>query len=55
MIDLCRLKMIGEFGVVELSEKASIFYQGNTMISVTRPPTKTKQKRDEREREKREK
>lgn len=28
--------------VVELSERASIFCQGNTKISVTRPPTKTK-------------
>ena len=33
----------------------SLYCQGNTIISVTRPPTKIKQKRKRREREKREK
>ena len=35
---------------MELSEIASIFCQGNTKTSVTRPPT-TRQARGERERE----
>ena len=37
-----------------MSVRASIFCQGNTIISVTRPPTKIKQERGERERERRE-
>ena len=46
--------MVGEYRVVELSGRASIFCQGNTIISVTRPPTKIKQERGEREKERRE-
>ena len=40
-----------------LPNRCSIYCQGNTIISVTRPPTKIKQekKRREREREEREK
>ena len=37
--------------VVELSEVASIFCQGNTIISVTRPPTTRQAKREERDEE----
>jgi len=43
--------VIGKCRVVELSGRASIFCQGNTIISVTRPPTKIKQERKSRERE----
>jgi hypothetical protein len=40
-----RVKEVGD-GLVELSEKASIFCQGNTRISVTRPPTTRQRERE---------
>jgi len=42
--------VVDEYRVVELSGRASIFCQSSTIISMTRPPIKIKQKRKSRER-----